>query len=357
MQDHVLANTMAQTQKTHIYVVDGTLARMASGEETNAGLLVRLLQESAHPDLTLGYDHGIQGGGRGWRKWLNVASGLEINISIAEGYRSLCERYRPGDKIMLFGYSRGAYAVRSLAGMIARIGLLRHDVVVKRRVELAYRYYQTKELSRSARVFSRRYTHRTPPVIEMIGCWDTVKALGIPFPIVSRLAPMATEFHNHNLSPIIKNAFQALALDENRTAYSPIPWRPIPNWQGHMEQVWFAGAHADIGGQIAASAKSRPLSNIPLVWMLERAEACGLPLPDGWRSRFDCDATAPMLGPYAGIARMFFYREKRHFHAERGDILHPSVRERMTNLPKYLPRALPGNDAHGWPAQTALSHE
>jgi len=333
---------MTNNAKTHIYVIDGTLTRMQSGQESNAGLLVKLLQESAHPDLTIGYDPGVQG--NGWRKWLDVASGIEINKSIAQGYRSLCERYRPGDKIMLFGYSRGAYAVRSLAGMIDRVGLLRHEVVLKRRVELAYRYYQTVQLSRSARVFSRRYTHRVPPVIEMIGCWDTVKALGIPFPALSLMAPMVTDFHNHHLSPLIKNAFQALALDENRTAYTPIPWRPFHGWQGHMEQVWFAGAHADVGGQITALSKARPLSNIPLVWMLERAEACGLPLPEGWRSRFPCDALAPMLGPYAGIARLFLYRENRYIRPERGDILHPSVKERMAAIPNYQPRALRGND-------------
>ncbi|UPH69848.1 DUF2235 domain-containing protein [Abyssibius alkaniclasticus] len=342
---------MSSAPKTHVYVIDGTLSRMDDGQETNAGLLVKLLNSANNPDICLKYDPGVQG--RGWRKWLDVASGLEVNQSITQGYRHLCEHYRPGDRIMLFGYSRGAYAVRSIAGLIDRVGLIRAEHVNTRRVEMAYRYYQTKHLSRSARVFTRRYTHRFAVNIELIGCWDTVKALGLPYPILSRLAPMVTDFHNHQLSPLIRNAFQALALDENRSSYTPIPWRPVPGWSGHMEQVWFAGAHADVGGQVQGAKASRPLSNIPLVWMLERAARCGLPLPDGWRARFETDATAPMLGPYAGVSRFFLYREPRYIRAGRGDRLHASVSARMQAIPHYWPTAL---GVLQTPLEPALEH-
>ena len=81
----------------------------------------------------------------------------------------------------------------------------------------------------------------------------------------------------------------------------------------------------------------------------ERAEGSGLPLPDGWRQRFHCDATAPMLGPYAGISRFFLYRENRYVRPERGDTLHPSVQARMDALPSYQPRALRGNDGKAQP--------
>ncbi|MEX0969353.1 MAG: DUF2235 domain-containing protein [Paracoccaceae bacterium] len=323
--------------KTLVYVIDGTLSRMNDGQETNAGLLVKLLQGANNPNVSLAYDPGVQG--RGWRKWIDVASGLEVNQSIIQGYGHLCKNYKPGDRIMLFGYSRGAYAVRSIAGLIDRVGLIRAEHVNPRRVEMAYRYYQTRDLSRAARVFTRLYTHRSSVSIEMIGCWDTVKALGIPYPILSRLAPMVTDFHNHHLSPLIRNAFQALALDENRTSYAPIPWNPMPGWSGHMEQVWFSGAHADVGGQVQNEQAYRPLSNIPLVWMLERAERCGLPLPDDWRTRFQTDPSAPMLGPNSGVARFFLNREPRYIRAGRGDRLHASVSARMKAIPGYWPIA------------------
>ncbi len=110
--------------RTHVFIIDGTLSNISDGQETNAGLLYKLLREGgARMDQTVGYDPGIQWGG--FRKWLNVAAGLTINQSIEAGYAALASRYEPGDRILLFGYSRGAYAVRSLAGFIGRIGLLR----------------------------------------------------------------------------------------------------------------------------------------------------------------------------------------------------------------------------------------
>ena len=130
----------------------------------------------------------------------------------------------------------------------------------------------------------------------MVGVWDTVKALGIPFPLLWRLAPKPTDFHNHALGDATRNGFQALALDETRTAFRPILWDTRPGWPGRLEQAWFRGAHGDVGGQIGDFQAARPLANIPLVWMLDNAERCGLPLPPDWRSRIPCDAAAPSLG-------------------------------------------------------------
>ena len=323
--------------RTHIFIVDGTLSRIAPGQETNAGLFYKLLAGMpASRDMTLGYDPGIQG--KGFRKWVDVASGYGINRSILAGYTTLSRRYRPGDKIMLLGFSRGAYAVRSIAGMIAEIGLLRHDVMTSRRVHQALRYYQDDVLSSQGIEFKKKYGHRQPVRIEMIGVWDTVKMLGLPYPVIGRLAPMATEFHDHTLSPNIKNAFQALACDENRVAFRAIPWGCRPDWKGRLEQAWFPGAHSDIGGHNLKMPKARPLSNIPLVWMLERAEECGMTLPKNWREKFPCDASAPAQGCYSGIARFFMTRKPRQFGPSKTDYVHPSVNERRFQVPDYTPR-------------------
>lgn len=323
--------------KTHIFIIDGTLSRLVTGHESNAGLLYKLLIEAGPTaKQTVAYDPGIQG--HGLRKWLNVAAGLTINQSILAGYSVLCSRYQPGDKIMIFGYSRGAYAARSLAGFISSVGLLMHRHATHRRIVRAFRYYESESVNDHARTFSTKFCHRDI-AIEVVGVWDTVRALGLPYPILSRLAPMATEFHDHNLSDTITHAFQALALDETRTAYAPLPWKLHDGWKGHLEQVWFAGAHSDVGGQISGKPAARALSNIPFIWMVKRAERCGMALPADWQSRFPTDSSAPMIGNKSGWGKFFILRRARIAGACGSESEHTSVTERKSILPKYKPIA------------------
>ncbi len=326
----------------HIIIIDGTLSRLEKGRETNAGLLFKLLREVLpRTDLNVFYHPGIQG--RGWQKWLNVLAGIGINLTICAGYSQLARRYSPDDKILLFGFSRGAYAVRSLAGMIGRVGLLRAEHMNERRVRRAFRHYEANSASPAAAAFTRAYCHENIQ-IEMIGVWDTVKALGIPYPILNRIAPMATEFHDHQLGPFIANAYQALALDENRLSYQPILWNCTQKWEVHVEQRWFSGAHADIGGHLEDYHATRPLSNIPLLWMLEKGENCGLPLPQNWRARFETDPEAPMMGPYANTSKFFLFRAPRRACQMPCEALHPSVAERRQRIASYHPRAILGHN-------------
>lgn len=323
---------------THVFIIDGTLSRLSSGHETNAGLLYKLLEDQGPlPQQTVGYDRGIQGEGR-WRTLLNAAAGLTINLSIRAGYAHLSRVWQPGDRVMLFGYSRGAYAARSLAGFIGRIGLLRARHATGRRVLRAFRYYEEAVLSPQAYLFSTRYCHRSVPIAFM-GVWDTVSALGLPYPLISRLAPMATEFHDTHLGDHVRAAYQALALDETRTAYRPMPWSRLPDWEGELEQAWFAGSHADVGGQVSGFPQARPLSNIALVWMLEKAEAHGLILPEGWQERFPTDPAAPAFGTRRGMMRYFVSRAPRVAGQHVSEIEHPSVAVRRRALPRYAPKA------------------
>ena len=326
--------------RTHVFIIDGTLSRLHEGYESNAGQLYKLLSEEGRTvQQTVGYDPGIQG--EGLRKWLNVAAGLTINQSIEAGYATLASRYAPGDKLMIFGYSRGAYAARSLAGFIGRVGLLRRSHAMQRRVHRAFRYYQAREMSAEAERFAERYCHRDVQ-IDLLGVWDTVRALGLPYPVLSRLAPMATEFHDHHLGRQVRWAVQALALDETRTAYAPLPWKAQPGWQGRLEQMWFAGAHSDVGGQLGHFPRARPLGNIPLVWMLERAEAAGMDLPEGWRERFETDPAAPAMGARRRQARFFLARARRQAGACGSEAEHPSVAARQAARPRYRPKARGG---------------
>jgi len=308
---------------THVVILDGTMSSLKPGCETNAGLTFRLLQEQGRTsNLTLYYEAGIQW--RDWRSSWDVMVGRGINRQIRRAYGALASRYRPGDKIVLIGYSRGAYAVRSLAGAIDRIGLLSPNHATVSNIRTAYRHYIAGGRSVAAQDFRTAFC-QTDVKIEAVAVWDTVKALGLRMPLLWRFMNAQHSFHDHGLGDAIANGFHALAKDETRVAYAPVLWETRPDWQGNMEQVWFRGTHADVGGQIGNVAAARPLANIPLVWMLSRIEACGVHLPNGWTSRFAQDVNAPSLGGWHGWARFFWYRRQRLIGADPSERLHHSL--------------------------------
>ena len=308
---------------THVVILDGTMSSLSAGCETNAGLTFKLLTEvSRTANLTVYYEAGIQ-----WRDWSGtwgVMTGKGINLQIERAYGVVASRYRPGDQIILIGYSRGAFAVRSLAGVIDMVGLVRADCATVRAVRQAYRHYRIGARSPTAQAFRDHYCH--PDVeVEAVAVWDTVKALGLRLPIVWRWAQSQHDFHNHALGSHIRNGFQALAIDERREAYAPVMWQCPVGWKGHMEQVWFRGTHGDVGGQVWQHPAARPLANIPLVWMLERLSDCGVPLPDGWKTRFAQDSSAPSVGQWRGWAKIFLSRRKRIIGRDPSERLHESV--------------------------------
>lgn len=308
---------------THVIILDGTMSSLKPGLETNAGLTLKLLREAGkRANLTVYYEAGVQ-----WRDWSNtwdVASGKGINRQIERAYGVLASRYRPGDKIVLIGYSRGAFAVRSLAGVIDMVGLVKAPEATVRVIRTAYRYYRTGSTSKEAHIFVKRYCHDHVD-IEAVAVWDTVKALGLRLPVFWRWAEARHVFHNHHLGPSVKNGFHALALDETRDAFAPVLWSCPKGWEGRMEQVWFQGSHGDVGGQLAGYEPARPLANIPLVWMLKRLEACGLPLPDDWEARFPTDPNAPSVGTWQGWGKMFISRHRRNIGQDPSEQLHASV--------------------------------
>lgn len=325
-----------RTPRTHIFIIDGTFSRLVEGHETNAGLTYRLLEEIGQTvSQSVGYHPGVQG--RGWRKWLNAAAGIGINDAMMEGYATLASRYRPGDRIVLMGYSRGAYAVRSLAGWIGRVGLLKAQHAMQRRVLRSFRYYESLRLSPQGQRFSQRYCRRDVH-IEMVGVWDTVSALGLPYPLLNRLAPMVTDFHDDRIGDGVRHAYQALAIDETRAAYDPILWQPRADWPGRMRQMWFPGNHGDVGGHVWRRPAARGLSNIPLVWMLGHLAACGVELPYGWHARFPTDPLAPSVGNWRGSAKLFLFRIRRLVQPGASQQIHPSVRTRMRGHPGYRPQ-------------------
>ncbi len=308
----------------HVILLDGTLGTLTPGHETNVGRIYQLLRAAPQSvRLSLYYEAGVQ-----WHLWsdtANVAMGRGINRQIRRAYGWLASHYRPGDRIFLIGYSRGAYAVRSLAGILDEVGLLTADHATERNVMLAWRYYETPGQSHVEADFSHRFCHDKVEV-EMIGVFDTVKALGIRLPFLWMWTEPQHEFHNHALSKVVRNGFHALALDETRAVFQPILWDTSGgDWQGRVEQVWFRGAHGDVGGQLAGFEAARPLANIPLAWMLERMEQFGLRLPEGWRATLDCRAEGPSVGTIRGWGKAFLLRARRDVGRDPSERIHPTA--------------------------------
>jgi uncharacterized protein (DUF2235 family) len=309
-----------------VVLLDGTMSSLRRGFETNIGLTYRLLQEL--PDsamVTLYYEPGIQW--RGWKRSVEVIAGIGLNRQIKRAYLFLARNYRPGDRVMLMGFSRGAYAARSLAGLIDKMGLLRSAQITPETLDRVYDLYRHAPQSAAASALKASLCHPQVP-IHFLGVYDTVHALGLRWPGLWRIVPMPHDFHSHALGPATQIARHALALDETRDAYAPVLWETTSEQAetGAVQQVWFRGSHGDVGGQIDGDIRSRPLSNISLVWILAEAEAAGLSLPVHWRNRFLTDAAAPAIGMNRGMGKLFFLRHARPVGRDPSERLHPSAR-------------------------------
>lgn len=206
--------------------------------------------------------------------WVGGAFGVGLSEIIQSAYHFLVNNYTDDDELYLFGFSRGAYAARSLAGFIRNCGLLRKLYTEK--IPDAYGLYRRSDASaetdgNEAIAFRRSFSREVK--IKFIGVWDTVGALGIPDHIMSQLTEDLWQFHDVKLSRSVEHAYQALAIDEHRTDFQPTLWEQQPDAGNQkLEQVWFAGVHCNVGGGYLDGE----LSDIAFLWMQEKAQACGL---------------------------------------------------------------------------------
>jgi len=205
------------------------------------------------------------------------AFGFGLSRDVRDTYRFLVRNFEPGDELFFFGFSRGAFTARSTAGFVRNCGILRRSEA--HRIDEAYDLYRSRAStahprSTEATLFRRTYSHETR--INFIGVWDTVGALGIPLSGLRlvNLLNRRWQFHDTNLSTTVDAAFQALAIDEQRGPFRPAIWKPQPDApaEQNLEQVWFAGVHCDVGGGYL----DHQLSDIALLWMVDRAKSCGL---------------------------------------------------------------------------------
>ncbi|MFE3260835.1 DUF2235 domain-containing protein [Nocardia sp. NPDC059091] len=220
-------------------------------------------------------------GSRGFMsdKVLGGAFGLGLEANLSAAYWQLALNWVPGDEIYIFGFSRGAYTARSLAGMINRLGILTYEAIIGGKYPKALEIYKTRKKNPDDpdppewTAFRAANCHPERPVINFLGVFDTVGAMGVP-----GITSWLHSFHDVRLSRIVLCARQALAIDERRRAFAPCLWeipadqRELYDRPDRVKQVWFEGVHSDIGGGYADCG----LSDITLRWMIAEAEAEGL---------------------------------------------------------------------------------
>jgi uncharacterized protein (DUF2235 family) len=290
-----------------VVCMDGTWNKPGQKDEgvkTQTNVLKLYEALAKLPDQISGYFKGV-GTDRG-EKVAGGAFGWGLFDQIKDGYRFLREQLQPNDQIYIFGFSRGAYSARSLAGMVLRCGILKRDAnpkfpdlgadllttqddgnlrtdVVDRVFALYKRAYDPKNRPEIER-FKKQYCNDTG--LRLVGVWDTVGSLGIPDGIVpflnkfdKALDQKLYGFLDTDLSPRVDAGYHAVAIDEHRKPFLPTLWtdaRGSParvNVAGsNVEQVWFVGAHSNVGGGYADTG----LSDIALKWMIDRATRNGL---------------------------------------------------------------------------------
>jgi uncharacterized protein (DUF2235 family) len=256
--------------KRLVLCCDGTWNKADSPDVTNIEKISRCVQTNSDPSRPEQMVQYLRGVGTSYRidrlfgGWL----GLGLEASILDAYRWLMLNYTEGDEIFIFGFSRGAYAARSLVGMIHNVGLLKKEGFEPRFLQQARDLYAK---DRDAKEFRLDHCYSDGPKIQFLGVFDTVGALGLPPP----LGFVHRTFHNVELSDAVQHGRHALAIDERRRAFTPTLWQSAKDAlldDRTVRQVWFPGVHSDVGGGYARTG----LSDITLKWMIEEAAAYGL---------------------------------------------------------------------------------
>ncbi len=299
------------------------------------------------------YDQGV-GTGNSLDKVTGGAFGEGLEANVQDAYRFLVANYELGDQIFLFGFSRGAFTARSIAGMIRKCGILRREYVEHYRDAIGlYQNHDVGPDDPEPVQFRTNFALCGPDTtpIKFIGVWDTVGALGIPLRGLRYLTRRDFQFHDTELSKTVEFAYHALAIDEHRAPFAPTLWNYVPKPGQTVEQVWFCGVHSDIGGGYPECGSS----DLALGWMLEKAHGAGLIL-DGsvmQAHRLHPDEHANLHNsktglywPTPGIDRVIGITtnpagpDEGKLAIDPTQSLHPSVLARWDGDPTYRPKSL-----------------
>ncbi|UGB38041.1 DUF2235 domain-containing protein [Frateuria soli] len=341
---------------------DGTWSTL---EHTDQGLpaptnVARLYNAAVKDEQQLAYYHPGVGTNGGWLdRVVGGGTGAGLDRNIMSAYQWLALRYREGDRIFLFGFSRGAYTVRSLGGLLVHSGLLDLSDAALAPAEVWSRVQRVFDAYRSGKPFDNPdgwAFHGARPGqptagtvgVHFMGVWDTVGALGIPLELsVLRFIgdPRRYQFHDTRISLMIANARHAVAMDERRADFVPTLWTNIRR-PDKVHQVWFPGVHGDVGGGYAQTG----LSDIALAWMLDEAAACGLRLRGNTRAQLRPDPQGVLHDSRQGLFKLGRNRPRAVPRVAAGSVqagrMHPDALVRQADPPlaqdAYWPTRLLG---------------
>ncbi len=311
---------------------DGTWHSPDDGRATNVLRMARGVKPQAGGtkqvtfyDWGVGSDRKILPGG---------ISGVGIDKNILDCYRFIVHNYDEGDELFFFGSSRGAYTVRSLAGLIRNCGLLTRPHADM--IPAAFRLYRKRSKASGpnqplAEAFRKKYAVADITPIKFIGVWDTVGSLGIPVPFWGTLNDLKFLFHDTEPSKIVQHARHAVSIDENREDFKPVLWSAKPSID--LLQVWFAGVHSDVGGGF----KNRGLSDCASSWMVAEAAKFGLQLESHFVDSIEPKPSIKMHNQRRGI-----YLARDTYVRKITGPVHATVKERWDrNAYKYRQKGRP----------------
>lgn len=282
------------------------------------------------------YDWGI---GSYHDRVIGGATGRGLHKNIMDNYRYIVQNYSPNDEIYLFGFSRGSYTVRCLCGLINNCGILKRKHASL--IQTTFDNYKKSSppwapSGEKSVAFRKNYSHASRK-IKFVGVWDTVGAMGIPISFLG-LFEDKDEFYDTKIGSNVGVARHAMAIDEHREDFEPTVWELRP--EVDIKQVWFVGAHADVGGSYKPDSDGTLLSDYPLFWLLDEAGKIGLKfephLMDGLNASFNAKLH---------ISRRSFYRIKKPFYRPiehgKGEVfIHQSVQDRWNANKDYRPKNL-----------------
>ncbi len=347
-----------------VLCADGTGNQGGYTPSSNVYKIYNAIELRADDQITF-YDNGVGTAKNKYWRGLSGAVGFGFKRNIRDLYEYLARNYVPGDNVFIFGFSRGAATVRAFSGLLAASGLvdgrkLSHDELQDRSKEALNVYKAAKgDPSRGNPSFGE---HGVIPV-KFIGVWDTVSALGFPqgwnspgigmlllnwlfkgLDLVSDVV-FPHRFYNYELTDKVEFAYQALAIDDERRSFLPLVWNESNKSSTTVEQVWFSGAHSNVGG----GYKRAGLADVALDWMMARAAKRGLKFKEDAAEKVHRNENVHgrLYNSRDGGAIYFRYQprdiEKLCQNKLRGKVkIHRSVLERMKRKSgNYAPGHLP----------------